>query len=60
MNRTHYIVNVVSKFSHLKIKDSNTPFDSSVKLEKNDGRAVAQLEYASQLEVLCMLRNVLG
>ena len=49
MNQTHYIEKVVSKFSHLKIKDANTPFDSSVKLEKNDGRAVAQLEYANAI-----------
>ena len=49
LNQTHYIEKVVSKFSHLKIKDANTPFDSSVKLKKNDGRAVAQLEYASAI-----------
>ena len=49
LNQTHYIEKVVSKFSHLKIKDANTSFDSSVKLEKNDGRAVAQLEYASAI-----------
>nr|GEX11461.1 hypothetical protein [Tanacetum cinerariifolium] len=29
------------------IKECNTPFDTSVKLEVNYGRAVAQLEYAS-------------
>ncbi|RVX23596.1 Retrovirus-related Pol polyprotein from transposon TNT 1-94 [Vitis vinifera] len=49
LNQTHYIEKVVSKFSHLKIKDANTPFDSSIKLEKNDGRSVAQLEYASAI-----------
>ncbi|RVW46570.1 Retrovirus-related Pol polyprotein from transposon TNT 1-94 [Vitis vinifera] len=49
LNQTHYIEKVVSKFSHLKIKDVNTPFDSSIKLEKNDGRSVAQLEYASAI-----------
>ncbi|RVX01765.1 Retrovirus-related Pol polyprotein from transposon TNT 1-94 [Vitis vinifera] len=49
LNQTHYIEKVVSKFSHLKIKDTNTPFDSSIKLEKNDGRSVAQLEYASAI-----------
>nr|CAN83010.1 hypothetical protein VITISV_010102 [Vitis vinifera] len=48
LNQTHYIEKVVSKFS-LKIKDANTPFDSSIKLEKNDGRLVAQLEYASAI-----------
>ena len=47
LNQTHYIEKVVSKFSHLKIKEANTPFDSRVKFEKNDGRAIAQLEYAS-------------
>ena len=49
LNQTHYIEKVVSKFSHLMIKDGNTPFDSSVKLEKNDGKVVAQLEYASAI-----------
>ncbi|WJZ81775.1 hypothetical protein VitviT2T_001596 [Vitis vinifera] len=49
LNQTHYIEKVVSKFSHLKIKDANTPFDSSIKLEKNDGRSVAQLEYTSAI-----------
>ncbi|RVW47574.1 Retrovirus-related Pol polyprotein from transposon TNT 1-94 [Vitis vinifera] len=49
LNQAHYIEKVVSKFSHLKIKDANTPFHSSIKLEKNDGRSVAQLEYASAI-----------
>ena len=49
MNQTHSIEKVDSKCIHLKIKDANTPFDSSVKLEKDDGRAVAQLEYASAI-----------
>ncbi|WKA10744.1 hypothetical protein VitviT2T_028301 [Vitis vinifera] len=49
LNQTHYIEKVVSKFSHLKIKYANTPFDSSIKLEKNDGRSMAQLEYASAI-----------
>ncbi|GJV17396.1 retrovirus-related pol polyprotein from transposon TNT 1-94 [Tanacetum coccineum] len=31
----------------LGVKECNTPFDTSVKLEVNSGRAVAQLEYAS-------------
>ena len=49
LNQAHYIEKVVSKFSHLKIKDANTPFDSSVNLEKNDGIAVSQLEYESAI-----------
>ena len=52
MNQTRHIDKVVSKFSHLKIKDDNTLFDSSVKLKKNDGRVVAQLEYASAIRSL--------
>ena len=51
LNQTHYIERV-RKFSHLKIKDANTPFDSSVKLEKNDGTIVVQLEYASVIRCL--------
>ena len=47
--QSHYIEKMLNKFSHLKIKEANTPFDSSIKLIKNDGRAVAQLEYASAI-----------
>lgn len=36
-------------FNHLKIKDANTPFDPSLKLIKNEGRAVVQLVYASTI-----------
>ena len=52
LNQTHCIEKIVSKFSHLEIKDANSPFDSSVKLEKNDDRALAQLEYASAIRSL--------
>ena len=34
LNQTHYIEKVVSKISYLKIKDVNTPFDSSVSLKR--------------------------
>ena len=52
LNQTHYIEKIVSKFSHLKIKDANSPFDSSVKLEKNDDRVLTLLEYASAIRSL--------
>ncbi|KAL6317021.1 hypothetical protein AAG906_026764 [Vitis piasezkii] len=60
LNQTHYIEKVISKFSHLKIKDANTPFDSSIKLEKNDGRSVAQLEYASAIGSLMYVARKLS
>ena len=47
MSQTHYIEKVLEKFNHLKIKEANTPFDPSIKLVKNVGRTVAQLEYSS-------------
>ena len=31
----------------MNIKEANTPIDPSIKLISNEGRAVAQLEYAS-------------
>ena len=37
------------KFNHLKFKEANTPYDSSIKLLENSGRTVAQLEYASAI-----------
>ncbi|KAL6342281.1 hypothetical protein AAG906_007495 [Vitis piasezkii] len=38
------------------ILDANTPFNSSIKLEKNDGRSVVQLEYASAIGSLMYAR----
>ena len=45
--QSHYIEKVLLKFNYLKFKKANTPYDSSIKLLENSGRAVAQLEYAS-------------
>ena len=53
LSQSHYIEKILTKFQHLNIKEFNTPFDSSVKLDKNSGRAVAQLEYASAIG--CMM-----
>jgi hypothetical protein len=47
--QSHYIEKVLLKFKHLEIKEANTPFDSSVKLNKNYGRAITQLKYASAI-----------
>lgn len=49
LNQCHYIKKMLTKFEHLKFKEANTPYDSSCKLSKNNGRAVAQLEYASAI-----------
>ena len=49
LNQAHYIENILNKFNHLGFKEINTPFDSCVKLCENNGRAVAQLEYASAI-----------
>ncbi|KAJ9551062.1 hypothetical protein OSB04_015107 [Centaurea solstitialis] len=53
LSQSHYIEKILTKFQHLNIKEFNTPFDSSMKLDKNSGRAVAQLEYASAIG--CMM-----
>ena len=50
--QSHYIEKVLSKFSHLNIKEANTPYDVSSKLTENNGREVAQIEYASAIESL--------
>jgi hypothetical protein len=47
--QSHYIEKVLLKFKHLEIKEANTPFDSSVKLNENSGREITQLEYASAI-----------
>ena len=46
---------MLDKFKYLKFKEVNTPFDQSIKLEKNSGRAVAQLEYANAIGCLMYL-----
>jgi hypothetical protein len=47
--QSHYIEKVLLKFKHIGIKEVNTPFDSSIKLNDNSGRAITQLEYASAI-----------
>lgn len=49
LSQSHYTEKILKKFQHLNIKEFNTPFDSSVKLNVNSGRSVAQLEYASAI-----------
>jgi len=41
LNQSHYISKVLYKFKHLKIKDANTPYDTSVKLVENTRRVIA-------------------
>ncbi|GJR23775.1 zinc finger, CCHC-type containing protein [Tanacetum coccineum] len=43
---------IIDKFQHLSIEEANTPYESFCKLVDNDGRAIAQIEYAS---VICCL-----
>ena len=47
--QSHYVEKVLQRFEHLNIKEANTPFDRSIKLGDNTGRAIAQLEYASAI-----------
>ena len=49
LNQSHYKAKILEKFKHLGIKEANTPYDTSIKLVENTGRAVAQLEYASAI-----------
>ena len=45
----YYIEKILLKFHYLRIKEVTSPYNSSVKLTENSGRAVAQLEYASAI-----------
>ena len=47
--QSHYVEKMVLTFQHLGIKEAGTPYDSTIKLTENFGRAVAQLEYASAI-----------
>lgn len=49
LSQSHYIQKILEKFKHLNIKDSNIPYDPNIKLSENNGRALAQLEYASAI-----------
>nr|GEZ34145.1 zinc finger, CCHC-type [Tanacetum cinerariifolium] len=52
LNQWHYIDKIIDKFQHLIIEEANTPYESSCKLVENNGRAVAQIEYASAIGCL--------
>ena len=53
LSQSHYIEKILIKFHHLNIKEFDTPFDSSVKFDKNSSRVVAQIEYANAIG--CMM-----
>ncbi|GJV46554.1 zinc finger, CCHC-type containing protein [Tanacetum coccineum] len=52
LNQCHYIDRIIDKFQHLNIEEANTSYESSCKLVENNGRVVAQIEYASAIGCL--------
>lgn len=52
LSQTQYIEKMIDKFKYIRFKEVITPYNSSVKLQNNDGRVVAQLEYAVACNVL--------
>jgi hypothetical protein len=44
-----YSYKILDKFKHLNIKEANTPFDSSIKLNNYYDKTVTQLEYVSSI-----------
>ena len=46
LSQLHYIEKVLKQFNNHDCKPVSTPFDVSLKLEKNTGKPVSQLEYA--------------
>ena len=38
--QSHYVEKILQRFEHLNIKEANTPFDRSIKLDENTGRAI--------------------
>ena len=50
--QSHYIDKLLLKYKHLNFKEASSPYDSSIKIFANSGRAVAQLEYASVIDSL--------
>ncbi|GJZ29427.1 retrovirus-related pol polyprotein from transposon TNT 1-94 [Tanacetum coccineum] len=60
LSQSHYIEKILTKFQDLHIKESNIPFEPSVHLEKNSGRVIAQLEYASVIGRLMYATHCIG
>jgi hypothetical protein len=52
LNQSHYIEKVLKRFNQFDCKPVYTPFDASMKLYPNTGRAVNQLEYARVISCL--------
>jgi hypothetical protein len=50
--QSDYIEKMLDKFKHLNIKEANTPFDYSIKLNDYCDKAVSQLQYASAIRSL--------
>ena len=44
-----YIDKILDKFQYLDIKEVNTSYETSCKLSENNGRSIAQLQYASAI-----------
>ncbi|GJW75361.1 retrovirus-related pol polyprotein from transposon TNT 1-94 [Tanacetum coccineum] len=57
LNQCHYIDKIIDKFQHLNIEEANTPYESSCKLVENNGRAVAQINYAGAIGCLMYATN---
>ncbi|GJU72860.1 zinc finger, CCHC-type containing protein [Tanacetum coccineum] len=51
LNQCHYIDKIINKFQHLNIEEANTSYESFCKLVENDGRAIAQIEYAIEIDL---------
>lgn len=49
LSQIHYVEKLFDNFKQLCFKKVNTLFNPSVKHQKNDGKVVAQLEYASKI-----------
>ena len=45
-----YSYKILDKFKHLNIKEANTPFDSSIKLNNYYDKTITQLEYVSSIK----------
>ena len=53
LTQSHYIEKVLKKFNHSNYNPASTPFDPIIKLIKNEGEPLSQLEYAKVIGCLC-------
>ena len=57
LSQSHYVEKILEKFSKSNTSVSRTPVDASLRLTKNNGESVSQLEYSQSIGSLMYLMS---